>query len=152
MKQQLIEQISSEQSRHRQFIETSFPSIFSREDVLKMVDEFAQDVLTIVMEMEEEKSSRSMSLEDIQDLAEKLTYAINKKVENLDSEEVVDYGSACFSINYSNTIEIDSIDYMSDSVTEAVDIAVDEVLHDYFSAEEPEENEIVNETPYATEQ
>ena len=102
------------------------------------------------MEMKEEiKSARSISLEGVQELSELLCRAINNKVERLDSEEVVDFSSANFSINYSNTIEIDSMDYNSDAITEIVDIAVEEVLHDFFS---PEEEEVVNETPYATEQ
>lgn len=148
MKQQLIEQISSEQSRHRQFIETSFPSIFSREDVLKIVDEFAQDVLTIVMEMKEEKSSRSISLEGVEELSELLIKAINSKIERLDSSDVVDFDSVNLSIAYDNRVEIDSIDYIADPITDIVEEEVDGVLRDFFTPEE----EVVNETPYATEQ
>lgn len=149
MKQEIIKQISSEQSRHRQFIETSFPSIFSREDVLKIVDEFAQDVLTIVMEMKEEKSSRSISLEGVEELSNLLTGAIASRIERLDSNDVVDFDSVSLSIGYDNRVEIDSIDYVSDMITSEAESAVDEVLRDFFT---PEEDEIVNETPYATEQ
>lgn len=147
MKKEIIEQIGSELSRHQQFIETSFPSIYSREDVQKLVSEFAHDVITIVSETKEEK--RTISLEGVQELSELLIRTINNKIERLDSEEVVDFNSASFSIGYSNQVEIDSMDYNSDTITELVDIAVDEVLHDFFT---PEEEEVVNETPYATEQ
>jgi len=101
------------------------------------------------MEMKEEgKSIRGISLEGVEELSELLCKAINSKVERLDSEEVVDFSSAGFSIGYSNQVEIDNIDFNSDAVTEVVDIAVAEVLHDFFSPEEEE----VKETPYATEQ
>ena len=141
----LIEQALQDQKKD---VDNSFPSIFSREDVKHQLEEFGYGLITIVMEMKEEKSSRSMSLEGVQELSELLIRAINNKIERLDSEEEVDFSSACFSIGYSNQVEIDSIDYNSDTITELVDIAVDEVLHDFFTPEE----EVVNETPYATEQ
>jgi hypothetical protein len=141
----LIEQALQDQKKD---VDNSFPSIFSREDVKHQLEEFGYGLITIIMEMKEEKSSRSISLEGVQELSELLIRTINNKIERLDSEEVVDFSSACFSIGYSNQVEIDSIDYNSDTITELVDIAVDEVLHDFFTPEE----EVVNETPYATEQ
>ena len=100
------------------------------------------------MEMKEEKSSRSISFEGVQELSELLIKAINNKIERLDSSDVVDFDSAGFSIGYDNRVEIDTIDFNSNEIVDIVDITVDEVLHDFFSPEE----EVVNETPYATEQ
>jgi hypothetical protein len=99
--------------------------------------------------MKDEKSSRSMSLEGVEELSELLIKTINSKIERLDSEEVVDYNSASFSIGYSNQVEIDSIDFNDNEITDIVESTVDEVLRDFFI---PEEEEVVNETPYATEQ
>jgi len=44
MKKELIEQISSEHAKHRQFVETAFPSIFTKEDVCKILDELVNDL------------------------------------------------------------------------------------------------------------
>ena len=149
MKNEIAKLIQQALQDQKKDVDNSFPSIFSREDVKHQLEEFGYGLITIIMEMKEEKSSRSISLEGVQELSELLIRTINNKIERLDSEEVVDFSSACFSIGYSNQVEIDSIDYNSDTITELVDIAVDEVLHDFFT---PEEEEVVNETPYATEQ
>lgn len=131
-------------------VDKSFPSIFSREDVKHQLEEFGYGLITSVLEMQEEKkSSHSISLEGVEQLSELLIKAINSKIERLDSNEVVDFDSASFSIGYDNRIEIDSIDYTSDTITDIVEEEVDGVLRDFFT---PEEDEIVNETPYATEQ
>ena len=143
---QLIDQALLDQKKD---VDNSFPSIFSREDVKLQLEEFGYGLITIIMEMKEEKTSRFMSLEGVEELEQLLIKALYKGIEKLDSEEVVDYSSACFNIAYNNTIEIENIDYLSDNITEVVDVAVAETLRDFFT---PEEDEIVNETPYATEQ
>ncbi len=139
MKKEIAQLIDNALTEQVIDVAKSFPSVYSKEDVKHLLEEFGYGLITIVMEMkEEEKSIRSMSLEGVQELSELLCKAINSKVERLDSEEVVDFSSAGFSIGYSNQVEIDNIDYNSDAITEIVDIAVDEVLHDFFSPEEEE--------------
>lgn len=150
MKKEIAQLIEKALAIQKHDVDCSFPSIFSREDVKHLLEEFGYGLMTNVLEMkEEEKSSRSISLEGVEELSELLMKSITSKVDRLDSEEVVDFSSACFNIAYNNTIEIDSIDYMSDDIISKVEEAVDEVLRDFFT---PEEEEIVKETPYATEQ
>lgn len=150
MKQEIAKLIDQALQDQLKDVGNSFPSIFSKDDVKHQLEEFGYGLITIVMEMKEEsKSARNISLEGVQELSELLIKSINDKINRLDSEDVVDYSSASFSIGYSNQVEIDSMDFNSDEITDIIDITVDEVLHDFFS---PEEEEIVNETPYATEQ
>jgi hypothetical protein len=149
MKQEIAKLIDQALQDQKKDVDNSFPSIFSREDVKHQLEEFGYGLITIVMEMKDEKSSRSMSLEGVEELSELLIKTINSKIERLDSEEVVDYNSASFSIGYSNQVEIDSIDFNDNEITDIVESTVDEVLRDFFI---PEEEEVVNETPYATEQ
>jgi len=149
MKQEIAKLIDQALKDQLFDVGNSFPSIFSKDDVKHQLEEFGYGLITIIMEMKEEKSSRSISLEGVEELSRLLMKSITSKVDRLDSEEVVDYSSACFNIAYNNTIEIDSIDYMSDDIISKVEEAVDEVLRDFFT---PEEEEIVKETPYATEQ
>jgi len=146
MKKEIIHEIESELKVTQESIMKAYPSIYCKEDVLQMLNGFTKNIILWVTELKEQ--GPVMSVEGIQDLSEKLIYAINKRVDRLDSNEVVDFDSASFSINYNNTIEIDSMDYNSDTISAEVDAAVDEVLHDYFLTEAPEEIE----TPYATEQ
>jgi len=150
MKKEIAQLIEKALAIQKHDIDCSFPSIFSREDVKHLLEEFGYGLMTNVLEMkEEEKSIRSISIQGVEELSELLIKSINSKIERLDSEEVVDFNSASFSISYTNQVEIDSLDYNSDCITSEVESAVDEVLRDFFT---PEEEEVVNETPYATEQ
>jgi hypothetical protein len=133
---QLIDQALLDQKKD---VDNSFPSIFSREDVKHQLEEFGYGLITIIMEMkEEEKSSRSMSLEGVEELSELLIKTINTKIERLDSSDVVDYESASFSIGYNNQVEIDSMDFNDNEITDIVEITIDEVLRDFFTPEEEE--------------
>lgn len=150
MKNEIIEQILKELSTSRAFVNDSFPSVYTKQDVVHLLDEFADRISTYVFEnVKDEKPSRSMSLEGVEELSELLIKTINNKIERLDSSDVVDYDSASFSIGYNNVVEIDSIEFNDNEITDIVEITVDEVLRDFFT---PEEEEIVKETPYATEQ
>ena len=139
MKNEIIEQILKELSTSKSFVEKSFPSVYTKQDVFHLLDEFADRVSTYVFEnVEEKKTSRSMSLEGVEELSELLIKTINNKIERLDSNDVVDYSSASFSIGYNNQVEIDSIDFVESEITDIIDISVDEVLRDFFTPEEEE--------------
>jgi hypothetical protein len=131
-------------------VDNSFPSIFSREDVKHQLEEFGYGLITTLMELtEDQKPSPSISLEGVEKLSELLCSHINSKIERLDANEVVDFDSASFAINYNNCVELEEIDFVPDSITNRVEIAVDEVLRDFFLPEEEEVKE-ETETPYAT--
>jgi len=140
MKQEIAKLIDQALKDQLFDVGNSFPSIFSKDDVKHQLEEFGYGLITIIMEMKEEKTSRFMSLEGVEELEQLLIKALYKGIEKLDSEEVVDFSSACFSISYNNTIEIDNIDYLSDNITEVVDVAVAETLRDFFTPEEEEES------------
>ena len=142
MKKLIIHEIESELKVHMDFIDTAFPSIYSKEDVKKLLSEFTKNITLWVSEAPEEKGQATMSTERIQELTDQLMGRISIKVDRLEADEVVDYSSASFSIGYNNVVEIDSLDYMSDRITEEVESAVEEVLHDFFA---PEEEEVVAE-------
>jgi excinuclease UvrABC ATPase subunit len=141
MKNQIIEQILKELSKSQLSVNNSFPSVYTKQDVIHLLDEFADTISTYVFEnVEEKKSSRSMSLEGVEELSELLIKTINNKIERLDSNDVVDYDSACFSIGYNNQVEIDTIDFNDNEITDIVEITIDEVLRDFFTPEEEAEH------------
>ena len=145
MKKQIIEQVSSELKRSQEFVNNSFPSVYTKQDVIHLLDEFADTITTYVFEnAKEEKPSNRINPEVLQELQSALIEAINSKIERLDSNEVVDFDSASFEISYNNQLELESIDYVSDNITSEVETAVEEILHDFFT---PEEDEVL-ETPY----
>lgn len=128
-------------------IDKSFPSIYSRDDVKAELDEFGYNLITTLLEMKVEKSSTEISAERIKELSDLLKSSITSKVDRLDANEVVDFDSASFAINYNNCVELESIDFESHNITNEVEIAVDEVLHDFFT---PQEEEVKEEVPYAS--
>jgi hypothetical protein len=139
MKNQIIEQILKELETSKSFVKNSFPSVYTQQDVIHLLDEFADRISTYVFEnVEEKKTSRFMSLEGVEELSELLIKTINNKIERLDSNDVVDYDSASFSIGYDNRVEIDTIDFNDNEITDIVEITVDEVLRDFFIPEEEE--------------
>jgi hypothetical protein len=153
MKKEIIEQISSELSSCEQFVDQSFPSVYTKQDVLQLLVKFADTISNFVVE-QEEKSDYAITSERLKELEDVLQGAIASKVERLDSEEVVDYDSASFSIGYNNQVEIDTMDCNSDNIMEAVEEVITDVLHDFFAPVEEESNpqEVIFDTPYATEQ
>jgi hypothetical protein len=129
-------------------VTNSFPSIFSREDVKHQLEEFGYGLITIILEMPDaEKTSTAISAERIKELSDLLKSSIASKVDRLDANEVVDFDSASFAINYNNCVELETIDFESHNIVNEVEIAVDEVLHDFFT---PKEEEVKEEIPYAT--
>lgn len=145
MKNEIIEQILKELETSKSFVKNSFPSVYTQQDVIHLLDEFADRISTYVFEnVKEEKPSRSMSLEGVEELSELLIKTINNKIERLDSSDVVDFDSACFSIGYNNQVEIDTIDFNDNEITDVVEITVDEVLRDFFI---PEEEEVTIQEP-----
>jgi hypothetical protein len=128
-------------------VDNSFPSIFSRQDVKHQLEEFGYGLITTLLEMtEDQKPSTSISAEQIKELSDLLSGAIASRIDRLDSNEVVDYDSASFAINYNNCVELETIDFESENIVNEVEIAVNSVLHDFFTPEEKE----VEEVPYAT--
>jgi hypothetical protein len=141
MKNQIIEQVSSELKRSQEFVNNSFPSVYTKQDVIHLLDEFADTITTFVFEnVEEKKSSNRISSELLEKLQSELIEAINSKIERLDSNELVDFDSASFEISYNNQVELESIDSSIENITNEVESAVEEALHDFFFA--PEEDEV----------
>ena len=135
-------------------VDNSFPSIFSREDVKHQLEEFGYGLITTLMELtEDQKPSPSISLQGVEELSNLLCGAITSKIDRLDSNEVVDFDSASFAINYNNCVELETIDFDSANIVNEVEIAVNDVLRDFFLPDEEESNPqevVINETPYAT--
>ena len=140
----LIDQALQDQLKD---VGNSFPSIFSKEDVKHQLEEFGYGLITIVMEMKDEEKSAGLTFEQRQTLEGNLREAISRKLDRMDSSDVVDYDSAEFDIEYGNTLRLESVNFNGDSVADELDEVISQVIGDFFQPIEE-----VNETPYATEQ
>lgn len=148
MKQEIVKLIEQALATQKKDVDNSFPSIFSRDDVKLQLENFGYELITIVMEMKEEKSSGlELTFEQRQDLEGNLREAIERKLDRMDDEDVVDFDSAEFNIEYNNTIVLDSININSSSIAEELDYVISDVISDFFSPVEVEEEQVKEETP-----
>ena len=148
MKQEISQLIDQALKDQLNDVNNAFPSIFSKEDVKHQLEEFGYGLITIVMEMKEEgKSSLGLTFEQRQELEGNLREAIERKIDRMDSSDVVDYDSAEFNIEYGNTLALESVNFNADSICDEIDSVISQVIGDFFQPVEE-----VNETPYATEQ
>lgn len=138
MKQEIAKLIEKALADQKRDVDNSFPSIFSREDVKHQLEEFGYGLLTIVMEMKD-ASSNSITSDKVTELRDELFSAVSRKIDRLDSNELVDYDSACFVINYDNRVELESIDSDSTNIIDAVEQGIDEVLESFFTTPETTE-------------
>jgi hypothetical protein len=111
-------------------INTSFPSIWSREDVLQLINRI--DV------PEQEKLEGFINKEK---MLEKIKDAVENAINGMSNDEIVDISSCEFEIRNGNEIEIDSIgintsdivDNVMSDVTDAVDEYIEEITEVYES-------------------
>jgi transcription termination factor NusB len=93
-----------------------------------------------------------LTADQIEELVQLISEAVNRKFDRMDADDIVDYSSAEFSIGYDNRVELDSISFNADEVSDTVNSIVDSVLTEYFENLIPTEEETETETPYAVEQ
>jgi hypothetical protein len=105
MKAQIIEQISNEFESNKQFIQTSFPSLFSQSDVVKLLEEYTNKIYSMIQEVPEQTATSG-------EYEEYVPLSVVEKV--LSKMEYVDYceadtSSAEFDLQ-GNEIYLDSCD------------------------------------------
>lgn len=105
----------------KESIELSPSSIFSNDDVKKLIERVKQDVLKLI---EEEKPAEAPEL-----TAFKLDVlrAFRDELDDNRYGEYVDQDSAEFNISYDNRIELSSIDINADELEEALTRAFEKV-------------------------
>jgi hypothetical protein len=88
-------------------VQNSVSSIFTKDDVLKLIES---------IEQEQQTNQVYDLIKKLQDLQENISY----KFQNLCSDEVVDYDSVEFSIGYNNRIEVEDVSLNVDNLTDIV--------------------------------
>ena len=105
----------------------AFPSIYTKDDVVSLLNVLRTNTLNEAADAlsEANKAAAGITEMDFQNFSESVTRELENRI-NRGDVEVYDYSSAEFSINYHNTIEIESIDFNSDPVTDELsDILLD---------------------------
>ena len=119
-------------------VKHSVSSIFTKDDVLNLISS---------IEQEEQTNPVYEMIKKLQDLQERITY----NLQNLNSDDVVDYDSVEFSISYNNRIEVDCMNINVDNLTEIVEGRIGELIDELREEElnrEDEEEVVSSEFEY----
>ena len=94
----------------------NYSSVFTKDDVIAMLSGLRAEVLVEAEELKAQPTSLISEM-DFQNFSESVTRELENRI-NRGDVDVHDYSSAEFSINYHNTIEIESIEFNTDAVTD----------------------------------
>ena len=101
----------------------AFPSIYTKDDVVSLLTTLRTQVLTEAAEL---KPTVGLTEELFQEFASDVQNNLERSL-CTGSIEVYDTGSAEFSIDYNNTIQIENIDVLTDNITDELhDILLDQ--------------------------
>jgi len=103
---------------------TTFPSIYSKNDVVSLLENLK---ISIIDELSKVKPNVGITEEQFQEFNANVRHRLDSSMCN-GSIDLYDYSSAEFSIDYHNTIVLESLDFNSDAVTEELD----EIMLDEF--------------------
>lgn len=112
-----------------QQIETSFPSIWSREDVLSLVNQI--DKLDY-------KDNGNVGF-DKDKLIKKIREAVDNSISNMGNDEIVDMSDCEFNIRNGNEIEIDSFNVNTNDIVDNVMTDVEEAIDEYIEENQSQE-------------
>jgi hypothetical protein len=106
----------------------AYPSIFSKDDVVNLLSSLRTNVLTEVSEL---KPASAITEDRFQEFSESVTRSLENKI-NRGDIDIYDYSSAEFSINYNNTIEIENLDFNTDSIVDELATILQDQFVGYF--------------------
>ena len=100
----------------------AFPSIYTKDDVVSLLTALRTQVLIEVSEL---KPTVGLTEEKFQEFASDVNLSLERSLCN-GNIEVYDTGSAEFSIDYDNRIQVENIDVLTDNITDELhDILLD---------------------------
>jgi Txe/YoeB family toxin of Txe-Axe toxin-antitoxin module len=105
---------------------SAFPSIYTKDDVIKLIDELQTEVT----------KQPQTDIATLEELKQNLLETLERKIDNLDSADLVDFDSADFMIGYRNTIEIESIDVNNSTLFNEIETMINDEFDNYLKADE----------------
>jgi hypothetical protein len=103
----------------------SYPSVYTKDDVVSLLSNLRTSVLTEALELKSQVKA-FISEDDFQEFSADVSRKLDRAL-NDGTIDPIDLGSAEFSINYSNQIEIESINCDTEGITdELANILLDE--------------------------
>ena len=99
-------------------------SIYTREDVISLLNK-------ISMPEPSEQVANGLTRDQIEELCRRVVAQVKENAENLDSD-CIDKDSAEMSMSYNNTVELDSVEFDTDTIARDVVNGIGDVIEEYF--------------------
>ena len=92
----------------------AYPSVYSKDDVTELLSKLRTAVLNEAAEL---KPTVGITEEKFQEFSADVNKSLENEI-NRGNIEVYDHSSAEFSINYDNRVELESLDILTDNITD----------------------------------
>lgn len=98
----------------------AYPSIFSKDDVCNLLSELRTEILNAIPELLPPPSAYLIDEERFQEFNAAVRSSLDNFLDGTNNE-VIDYDSAEFNINYDNRLELENICLNNDTILEELD-------------------------------
>ena len=117
-------------------IDNHFPTLYTKDDVKAVLSKFSLSLNEMIgLQIMGEKISTNIDLEE---LKQNLLEALERKIDNMDSTDVVDYDSVDLMISYRNQVEIESIDVNCSTLFDEISTVVNDEFDNYIEEDKTE--------------
>lgn len=106
-----------------------FPSVYMKDEVVCVINRIRLEI----NELEHEKPS--IDKEALGVMFDEVVMQLTKSLERNDND-YIDYRSAEFSVEYSNTVVVDSLDLNVDNITDSLESILEEVFYEALDVRE----------------
>lgn len=122
-----------------QKLEQGFGSIYTKENVLELIE-------AIIPDPDNAEITPQLELQVLERLQDRLHDKVYDRVTGLSDDEIVDYETASFGIDYGNRLELEHVELhysgVADAITDGIDSLLDELN---IAVEKSEGGPILNE-------
>ena len=106
-----------------------FPSVYMKDEVVCVINRIRLEI----NELEHEKPS--IDKEALGVMFDEVVMQLTRSLERNDND-YIDYSSAEFSVEYNNTIVVDSLDLNVDNITDSLESILEEVFYEALDVKE----------------
>jgi hypothetical protein len=99
-------------------------SMYTREDVISLLNK-------ISIPEPSEQVANGLTRDQIEELCKRVVAQVKENAENLDND-IIDRDTAEMSMGYSNTVELDSVEFDTSEIAREVVNGIGDVIEEYF--------------------
>lgn len=103
----------------------SFPSVYSKDDLISVISRIRLEINELELEPEVPVVTTAILSDAIREVISQFSRSLDRN-----DNDYIDTNSAEFSIEHNNTLVIDSIDINVDNITDSLESILEEVFHE----------------------